>query len=88
MQVGGQAEFQVLWVEMVFNTSGPVEGAPDPELEKRDAREDGCRVVCKVDGVGETGVPEVVSQAVGAPAAAYRLWVVAFVVVSFCMGLL
>ena len=34
MDVGGSAELQIQWIEMVFNTSGPVEG-PDGGDEKR-----------------------------------------------------
>lgn len=66
MSVGDSAEFQIQWIEMTFNTSGPVEGPGggnkkrDGELlDKREGK--GCTVVCKVDGVKETGIPEIVS---------------------------
>jgi len=66
MSVGGQAEFQVQWIEMAFNTSGPYTGAKggdkkrsvDLNLKKR-AR--GCVTVCKIDSVTTKGTPEIVS---------------------------
>ncbi|KAF2691209.1 glycoside hydrolase family 16 protein [Lentithecium fluviatile CBS 122367] len=66
MSVGDSAEFQIQWIEMTFNTSGPVDG-PAGGSNKRDLgelekREDGCRVVCKIDGVKTLGTPEVVSK--------------------------
>jgi beta-glucanase (GH16 family) len=64
MKVGDSAEFQIMWIEMVFNTSGPVEGVSGSsrkrDLKKRKKKKK-CEVVCKIDGVEEVGVPEVVS---------------------------
>jgi hypothetical protein len=60
MKVGDSAEFQIMWVEMVFNTSGPVEGVQN-YLEKRKKKSKRCEVVCKIDNVDELGTPEVVS---------------------------
>jgi len=74
MEVGESAEFQVQWVEMAFNTSGPVEGPVvdygDDREEKRGLglwkrEEKGCKKVCKVDGVEEMGKPESVGPAMG-----------------------
>jgi hypothetical protein len=68
MTVGGQAEFQIQWIEMTFNTSGPYTGAKRPskrgtvELEKRAKR---CNTVCKIDDVKQLGTPEVVHQGNG-----------------------
>jgi hypothetical protein len=87
MEVGESAEFQIQWVELVFNTSGPVEGAPDPQLERRGG-EEGCKVVCKVDGLKETGKPEVVSLAGPGAPVSLPLLTVAFATVSFLMVLL
>ncbi|KAF2267091.1 concanavalin A-like lectin/glucanase [Lojkania enalia] len=70
MSVGDSAEFQIQWIELVFNTSGPVEG-PDNGYNKRSVdllekrEEKGCEVVCKVDGTKEKGSPEVVGMASG-----------------------
>lgn len=68
MSVGGSAEYHVQWIELVFNTSGPVEGPggggryrkreEEPAaMEKRKSK--GCQVVCRVDGVKDAGFPEV-----------------------------
>ncbi|EON67400.1 hypothetical protein W97_06653 [Coniosporium apollinis CBS 100218] len=62
MSVGAEALMQVLWVQVVFNVSGPVGGMCGEEGcegGKRKRGEDGCTVVCRVDGVQEVGVPEV-----------------------------
>jgi hypothetical protein len=74
MSVGESAEFQVQWVELVFNSSGPVEGLETKEgetkrevdrlIQKREDEEK-CKVVCKVDGVKEVGKPEIVGAAPG-----------------------
>ncbi|KAH8731244.1 concanavalin A-like lectin/glucanase domain-containing protein [Phaeosphaeriaceae sp. PMI808] len=64
MTVGGSAEFQIQWIEMTFNTSGPYTGAKGSkggdkrsvELEKRGKR---CNNVCKIDDVQKTGTPEI-----------------------------
>ncbi|RYF37737.1 MAG: glycosyl hydrolase family protein, partial [Cytophagaceae bacterium] len=62
MTTGGQAEFQIQWIEMTFNTSGAYTGAKQndkrgAELEKRKS---GCETVCKIDDVQQIGTPEVV----------------------------
>lgn len=62
MSVSTEALMQVLWVQVVFNVSGPVGGMCGEEGcegGKRKRGEDGCTVVCRVDGVQEVGVPEV-----------------------------
>ncbi|KAF2018924.1 glycoside hydrolase family 16 protein [Aaosphaeria arxii CBS 175.79] len=67
MSKGDSAELQIQWIEMTFNTSGPVGGPGGGThdkrgkglMEKRKAK--GCETVCKIDGVKETGHPEVVS---------------------------
>jgi hypothetical protein len=68
MTTGGQAEFQIQWIEMTFNTSGPYNGTAKEKrssdlengvLEKR--KNDGCETVCKIDGVQKIGTPEIVS---------------------------
>jgi len=69
MSVGDSAEFQIHWIELIFNTSGPVEGPGGGRDDKRSVDllgnekrgEKGCEVVCKVDGVKQTGSPEIVS---------------------------
>ncbi|KAH7085793.1 concanavalin A-like lectin/glucanase domain-containing protein [Paraphoma chrysanthemicola] len=63
MTAGGQAEFQIQWIEMTFNTSGPYRGAK--KNDKRDGvelekRKSGCKTVCKIDDVAQVGTPEVV----------------------------
>lgn len=67
MSVGGSAEYHIQWIELVFNTSGPV-GGPGGGYERREEEEaaavekrksKGCRVVCRVDGVEDDGFPEV-----------------------------
>jgi hypothetical protein len=69
MTNGGQAEFQIQWIEMTFNTSGPYTGAKRPskrgaavDLEKRATT---CNTVCKIDDVKKTGTPEIVHQGDG-----------------------
>ena len=53
MSVGGMAEMDVEWVQMVYNTSGMV------------ANKDGkaCGVICQVDGVKNVGFPEILRNA-------------------------
>lgn len=63
MPVGGQAELQVQWVQVLFNTSGKNKRSDMDWLVKR--REKGCKVVCAVDGVNRTGWPEVRFEAGG-----------------------
>jgi hypothetical protein len=69
MTTGGQAEFQIQWIEMAFNTSGPYNGTArekrsidfgDKLLEN--GKEAGCETVCKIDGVQKIGTPEIVSS--------------------------
>lgn len=68
MTEGGQAEFQIQWIEMTFNTSGPYTGTKNNNkrsvdvLEKRAKR---CQNVCKIDGVKQIGTPEIVSMSNG-----------------------
>ncbi|KAI9784224.1 MAG: hypothetical protein M1835_003633 [Candelina submexicana] len=74
MRVGGSAELQIQWIDMVFNTSGPVTGPPGATTTKRDldpkpirvmkrkTTEAPCKVQCAVDGVKKVGYPEVVSK--------------------------
>lgn len=62
MPVGGQAELQVQWVQVLFNTSGKNKRSLGEEwLGKR--AEKGCKVICAVDGVNRTGWPEVIYEA-------------------------
>lgn len=69
MGVGGEAGLQIQWIEMVFNTSGPVTGPPGATTPRRRSAdgvgkvgerrgERGCRVPCTVDGVRRVGWPE------------------------------
>jgi hypothetical protein len=63
MTLGDHAEFQIQWIEMTFNTSGPYTGLKSDEkrsvpLEKRGKKI--CGNVCKIDDVKEIGTPEVV----------------------------
>jgi hypothetical protein len=63
MTVGDQAEFQIQWIEMTFNTSGPYTGAKKNDkrsanLEKRKRKT--CGNVCKIDDVKQLGTPEIV----------------------------
>lgn len=75
MSVGDSAEFQIQWIEMTFNTSGPVEG-PKGGTNKRDVekREEHCKIVCKIDDVKAMGTPEVVNISVGAAASISVSW--------------
>jgi hypothetical protein len=100
MSVGDSAEFQIQWIELIFNTSGPVEGPGDSnnkrsidlleggsKFEKRKAK--GCEVVCKVDGVSQLGTPEVVSVNKSAAASVSISWGMLVVVgiISMTVGL-
>jgi hypothetical protein len=63
MTLGDHAEFQIQWIEMTFNTSGPYTGTKSDEkrsvpLEKRGKKI--CGNVCKIDDVKEVGTPEIV----------------------------
>ncbi|KAF1956204.1 concanavalin A-like lectin/glucanase [Byssothecium circinans] len=65
MSVADSAEFQIQYIEMTFNTSGPVAG-PKKEDKRGDVgmfqkrKYKGCKVVCKIDDVQTLGTPEVV----------------------------
>ncbi|KAH7414164.1 concanavalin A-like lectin/glucanase domain-containing protein [Phaeosphaeria sp. MPI-PUGE-AT-0046c] len=65
MSVGDHAEFQIRWIEMAFNTSGPYTGSQ--KNDKRSANLDKrrkvktCGNVCRIDDVKERGVPEIAS---------------------------
>ncbi|KAF1989437.1 glycoside hydrolase family 16 protein [Aulographum hederae CBS 113979] len=58
MEVGGVAGMEVEWVEVVFNRTV---GEGERRLGKRG--DEGCRIVCRVDGVRQLGVPEVMYTA-------------------------
>ncbi|EAT85366.1 hypothetical protein HBI56_136450 [Parastagonospora nodorum] len=66
MTVGDHAEFQIQWIEMTFNTSGPYTGSQ--KADKRDVMEKRgrktCGNVCKIDDVKQLGTPEIVSYGV------------------------
>ncbi|KAL6704794.1 hypothetical protein ACN47E_007598 [Coniothyrium glycines] len=62
MTDGGSAEFQVQWIEMTFNTSGPYDGGKSKRDESLEKRKDGCKTVCKIDDVAQIGTPEIVHQ--------------------------
>ena len=49
MSVGGMAEMDVEWVQMVYNTSGMAASRDDKA----------CGVICRVDGVKNVGFPEI-----------------------------
>ncbi|KAF1840677.1 glycoside hydrolase family 16 protein, partial [Cucurbitaria berberidis CBS 394.84] len=77
MSEGHSAEFQIQWIEMTFNTSGPYTGSQ--KEDKRDAEkslfgrkssEKPCQTVCKIDGVAKVGTPEVVSNVTSSAAGA------------------
>ncbi|PVI08462.1 glycoside hydrolase family 16 protein [Periconia macrospinosa] len=64
MEQGGSAEFQIQWIEMAFNTSGPVggpKGKRDVEVLQKRKKSKGCEVVCKIDDVEKMGTPDIVS---------------------------
>ncbi|OCK78913.1 glycoside hydrolase family 16 protein [Lepidopterella palustris CBS 459.81] len=99
MTIGGSAEYHIQWIELAFNTSGPV-GGPGGGNRKRDEEEGilekrkskGCQVVCRVDGVKDVGFPEVAHVAaslagMGAvPLVSSWALVVMMGLVSFLMG--
>lgn len=71
MTVGGQVLMGIEWIEMVFNTSGPVTGPPGATTSKRHHKQDtGCKTVCTIDDVANVGFPEVVSVSNSTSAAA------------------
>ncbi|KAL6155918.1 hypothetical protein ACJQWK_05142 [Exserohilum turcicum] len=86
MTVGDAAEFQIQWIEMTFNTSGPYAGGPEQRNQKRRAMESEplwdmgsmqkrkskhCGTVCRIDGVKQVGHPEVAHK--GAAASGMRV---------------
>jgi hypothetical protein len=92
MTIGDSAEFHIQWIEMAFNTSGPVEGINQDkkrsmgvgEVEKRE--DTGCKTVCRIDGVKNVGTPEVAHSAammVGTPAWVLILVGVASILVAW-----
>jgi hypothetical protein len=92
MTVGDSAEFQIQWIEMTFNTSGPVTGAKGgdekrsvEELEKR--KDKGCKVICSIDDVEKTGTPEVVRVSGAADMAVSWGLLVVVGVVSLLVGM-
>lgn len=93
MDVDGSAEFQVQWIEMTFNTSGPYSGGKTQHkrdtssLFSRKRAESGCKTICKIDDVKQVGTPEVVhtSGAMGLGVSWGFLAVVG--AVSFVVGL-
>ncbi|KAH7385796.1 concanavalin A-like lectin/glucanase domain-containing protein [Pyrenochaeta sp. MPI-SDFR-AT-0127] len=96
MSVGDSAEFQIQWIEMTFNTSGPYNGGKKQEKRetesswfnrKRAAK--GCETVCKIDDVAQVGTPEVVSVNKSAAAGMSVSWGLLVVVglVSAVIGL-
>lgn len=61
MSVGGQVQFAIEWIEMVFNVSGPLSGDRETRRDVRslvERRPKSCRVGCTVDHVKEVGFPE------------------------------
>ncbi|KAF1911733.1 concanavalin A-like lectin/glucanase domain-containing protein, partial [Ampelomyces quisqualis] len=65
MTVGDQAEFQIQWIEMTFNTSGPYSGPNKDEkrsVEKRKTKT--CGNVCAIDNVTQLGTPEIIHYGV------------------------
>ncbi|KAF2131493.1 glycoside hydrolase family 16 protein [Dothidotthia symphoricarpi CBS 119687] len=58
MTRGHSAEFHIQWIEMTFNTSGSYTG---DKVSKR--ADNGCKTVCKIDGVKQVGTPEIQSAA-------------------------
>jgi hypothetical protein len=85
MSQGDSAEFQIQWIEMTFNTSGPYDGGKSQE--KRDSssvfhrkRAEGCKTVCKIDDVAQVGTPEVVHSGALSMSVSWGLLVVVGVV--------
>lgn len=88
MTEGGSAEFQIQWIEMAFNTSGPYTGGS--EADKRDValekRKEGCKTVCKIDDVAQIGTPDVAHSGVGRLLSGWRMAVTVTVLVVFGVG--
>jgi len=77
MPVGGTAELQVQWVEVLFNTSGRSEGG---KLVKRGDEQ--CKVVCDVDDVSRVGWPEVRFKAGGVEFRGFRGGLITIVLIG------
>lgn len=58
MTVGDSAYLDISWVEMVFNTSGPITGYPDSSTKVKRHSSKKCKSVCIVDGVDVVGTPQ------------------------------
>lgn len=68
MTVGDSAYLQLQWIDMVYNTSGPVAGSTVKRegLENYsplESRAQGCKVVCNVNTETNPGTPVVASIA-------------------------
>jgi hypothetical protein len=78
MTVGHAAYLEIQWIEMVFNTSGPVTGLPDPESSTNPSKRDfesqlsghlekrhshQCGTVCGIDGTPQVGFPVILHRA-------------------------
>lgn len=74
MTVGQTAYLDVSYVEMVFNTSGPVTGYAGSKRDKSS-----CRNVCIVDGVDVVGTPQAKTAAAGRTAVRVGLLLAAVV---------
>jgi hypothetical protein len=61
MTVGGQVQFAIEWIEMVFNVSGPLYANHEAKRDVKSLFErtpELCHVGCTVDGVAQVGFPE------------------------------
>jgi len=90
MSVGDSAEFQIQWIEMTFNTSGPYQGIDQKKRDTSSMLEQkrskgGCKTVCKIDDVKQVGTPEVVHSGAMGLAVSWQLLVVVGLV-SFVVG--
>lgn len=65
MSVGSAAYLEIQWIDMVFNTSGPIDGYTLDTNEKRNLaqRSSNCKKVCIIDGIKRIGHPVMVSKA-------------------------
>lgn len=65
MTKGGSAQFDIQWIEMTFNTSGPATGSKSHNSKRSgdllEKRSKGCVTVCGIDNVSKTGTPEILS---------------------------
>lgn len=60
MTIGQTAYLDVSYVEMIFNTSGPIAGYAGSKRDKKM-----CHNVCVVDGVDVVGTPQAKTAAAG-----------------------